>query len=233
MTSQRSRDGELYSYSLGPQSGPENNGNVGNFLNISPADGAATNDGDDGITFQRNNQAGDDLEADDNAQLDIFAMAFPRSGGSSINTTAVGDNERFFLVGNRDNTGRSGEIPDIYRRNLLYGAVSSTGEITSGPALTTDAMFHRNFDGTIPYRPFYESTSDNIELGIIDTGDILLTGADGGTITGLDIIAGTEMIAVTDRGGVHVFDYTRPPTGWARCNLSAPITSFPPRSTAS
>ena len=206
------RDGELYSYSLGPPNGPENNGNVGNFLNISPANGAATNDGDDTITFQRNNQNGDDLENDDNAQLDIFAMAFPRSGGSSINNTVVGDNERFFLVGNRDNFGRSGEIPDIYRRNLLYGAVSSTGEITSTQALTTDPMFHRNFDGTIPYVPFYESTSDNIELGIVDTGEILSTGADGGTITGMDIIAGSQMIAVTDRGGVHVFDYRRPST---------------------
>ncbi|MCC9657531.1 tandem-95 repeat protein [Rhodopirellula halodulae] len=203
------RDGELFSYSLGPQSGQENNGNVGNFLNISPFNGAASSAGDDGITFQRNNQAGTDLEGDDNAQLDIHAMAFqPGPAGNSINTSAVSDNERFFLVGERDNNGRFGEIPDELTRNLLYQAVASNGQITSLGSTNTNA--HRNFDGTIPYRAFYGTTSPDVEHGVIDTGFIYDTGADGGDITGMAYIpngalSNDTFLAATDLGGIHTF----------------------------
>tara|TARA_R110002072_G_scaffold48407_2_gene132194 strand:- start:10807 stop:33357 length:22551 start_codon:yes stop_codon:yes gene_type:complete len=203
------RDGELFSYSLGPQSGPENNGNVGNFLNISPFNAAASNVGDDGITFLRDNQAGTDLEGDDAAQLDINAMAFPPGPSTtSINRTAVNDNERFFLVGERDNNGRRGEIPDELTRNILYQAVASNGQITS--LGSTNANTHRNFDGTIPYRSFYGTTSADVEHGVIDTGFIYDTGADGGDITGLAYTPaglGIEtFLATTDLGGIHGFD---------------------------
>jgi hypothetical protein len=203
------RDGELFSYSLGPQAGPENNGNVGNFLNISPFDGAASNVGDDGVTYLRNNQAGTDLEGDDNGQLDIHAMAFqPGPSGTSINTSAVSDNERFFLVGERDNNGRAGEIPDELTRNILYQAVASNGQITS--LGSTNANTHRNFDGTIPYRPFYGTTSADVEHGVIDTGFIYDTGGDGGDITGLAYIPGgfgnQTLLATTDLGGIHSFN---------------------------
>lgn len=216
------RDGELFAFSLGPPNGPENNGNVGNYLNISPANGAAVNVGDDGITFMRNNQAGNDLEADDAAQLDVLALTFPQTDGNSINTTVVGNNERFFTVGQRDNNGRAGEIPDIYAKNIFYTNVSSTGETTSRGS--TNANFHRNFDGTIPYTPFYGSTSPDFEWGFVDTGAIRRSepedfrfgaaiadpNADGGEITGLavDPDAPTTMYAVTDQGGFHIFDYT-------------------------
>ncbi|KLU05935.1 Alkaline phosphatase [Rhodopirellula islandica] len=203
------RDGELFSYSLGPQSGAENNGNVGNFLNISPFDAAASSAGDDGISFQRDNLAGTDLEADDGAQLDIHAMAFqPGPSGTSINTSAVSDNERFFLVGERDNTGRRGEIPDELTRNILYQAVASNGQITS--LGSTNANTHRGFDGTIPYQSFYGTTSPDVEHGVIDTGFIYDTGADGGDITGLAYTPsglGIEtFLATTDLGGIHGFD---------------------------
>ncbi len=201
------RDGELFSYSLGPAGGPEDNGNVGNFLNISPANGAATNVGDDTITFQRNNAAGDDLEADDNAQLDIRAMAFPLTDGSSVNGMVVGANERFFLVGERDDRGRSGEIPATATRNLFYTAVSSTGEITSRGS--TDPTFERQFAGTVPYSLAQGSASADREWGIVDTGAIF-GGGDGGDITGLavDPSNSNTMYAVTDLGGIHVFNYT-------------------------
>ncbi|MFK8115237.1 MAG: peptidase, partial [Rubripirellula sp.] len=212
------RDGELFAFSLGPQGGPENNGNVGNFLNISPANGAAVNVGDDGVTYMRNNQAGNDLEADPNAQLDVLALTFPLRDGSSVNTQAVNANERFFTVGQRDNNGRGGEIPDIYATNIFYTNVSSTGETTS--LGSTDATFHRQFNGTIPYFPFHESTSPDIEWGFVDTGAVRNPGGfnaciadancDGGEITGIavDADAATTMYAVTDQGGFHVFDYT-------------------------
>ncbi|TWT49074.1 hypothetical protein Pla22_42660 [Rubripirellula amarantea] len=220
------RDGELQTFSTGPQpgTGPKTGANTGNFLQISPADGTATNIGDDGVTFQRNNAAGDDLEADPDAELQISAIAFPISDGDSphatnVNTVAVADTERFIGVGYRDNNGRGTEMDlSLYSRNLIYQFVSSSGEITSRGSTDTDA--HRTFDGTSPYSPSDGAATADVEFGIIDTGNIFNTGGDGGDITGIAIVpdavnpnglAGndsTTVLAVTDRGGVHFFDYT-------------------------
>lgn len=213
------RDGELFSISLGPPNGQSNPGNTGNFLNISPVDGSATNVGDDGIGFMQNNQNGDNLEtrAPVAPQFDIHAMTFPlvdlnaeRSG-----STAIQNGERFIVVGERVNAtfidnGRSGEIPDIYARNILYEYQSNSGAVTS--LGSTNANAHRNFNATVPYFPeLHGATSPDREFGFVDTGDIF-GGGDGGTITGMgmvpDSFLGSEVVAVTDRGGVHLFDYT-------------------------
>ena len=211
------RDGELFTFSTGPIAGvAKDGGNTGNYINWSSADGSVTNVGDDGITFQRNNPAGADLENDDNAEFDISAIAFPLPDGGGFNTVAVNVNERFLVLGERDNRGRAGEIDDIYARNIIYLYQSTTGNVTSLGSI--NANTHRGFAGTVPYSPTQGAASPDVELGFVDTGSVFNTGGDGGDITGIgivpfssdpDAIAGNNfstVLAVTDRGGVHFFD---------------------------
>ncbi|MEM9826371.1 MAG: tandem-95 repeat protein [Planctomycetota bacterium] len=207
------RDGELYTYSVGPEVGVEfNNASVGNYINISAIDGGARELGDDGIVFRQSNEGGDNTENQDAAQLIIEAIAYPRANGtSSINRTAINQGERFWVVGTRDAAGRGGEVPQIASRNILYSAQTTTGVITS--LGSTNANADRDFDGQFPYSAAqYSSGSNEIEFGIIDTG-FGVPGAegDGGTITGLAIDPtafgfGDTLVGVTDLGGIHVFN---------------------------
>ncbi len=187
------RDGELFAYSLGPASGQQNNGNTGNYLNVSSVNAAATNAGDDGLVYRRNNQAGDGTETDDNGQLIINAMAFvPQSGNNGANpgnNPTIPDTERLYAIGNRDTIGR-GEIPDALRRNVLYSMVAGNGAATNRGS--TNAMLDRNF-GNGPYRETFGPASNKFELGVVDTGQFSdspvdpITGVipDGGDITGI------------------------------------------------
>ncbi|MEM8910222.1 MAG: hypothetical protein AAGC97_00535, partial [Planctomycetota bacterium] len=201
-------DGELYAFSLGPQTGPENNGNVGNFLNLSPVDGSATNDGDDGITFRRTNQGGNGTENDPNGQFDIQAIAFPlsqvTSPTSGINNNAINQNDRGFVIGRRDTTGRFfGDVPLELTRNILFDIQANNGTILSRGTANTNA--HREFQGQVPYiAPFGAGTVD-FEYGIVDTGAIYGVG-DGGDITGMALVDGFEHLVVTDAGGIHRFN---------------------------
>ena len=210
-------DGELFTFSLGPQNGPENAGNVGNQLNLSPVDGSATGVGDDALTFQRNNMAGTDLEADPNAQLDVSAIAFPTTPGTTIRTAPINPMSRAFILGSRDTRGRGIEVPDTLSRNLFYEYVIGTGAVTSRGS--TNANTHRMFTGTQPYDASQGPASVDREWGVVDTGAISNNGADGGDITGMSLIPGSfsDLIAVTDRGGVHSFDY--------QVNVPAPLAS--------
>ena len=198
------RDGELFSFSLGPETGAETSQNVGNFLNISPVDAAASNEGDDTIVFQSSNQQFTDLVADNAAQLDVHAVTFPLSDGQS----AAAANSPGFIVGSRDNNGRGFEIPTELTRNIFYQTIASDGEITSRG--NTNANAHRQFTGNVPYFPNQGPASADLEWGIIDTGAIFNTGGDEGTITGIGIEADGSSVfdtffAVTDNGGVHSF----------------------------
>ena len=206
------RDGELFALSHGPApgGGGQTNANTGNFLNISPVNAAQSSQGDDTTGFFRNNQAGTDMEADPNGQFVAEAVTFVLPNSST--RASVPNGEDFFAVGSRDNRGRGFEIPLNMTRNILYqgdATGGSIGEVTS--PTSTDARFHRGFPGTVPYQEFDGPASDNRERGIIDTGNIFGTGGDGGDITGIAFVpegSGTEFYAVTDNGGLHLFDYT-------------------------
>lgn len=210
-------DGELYTFSTRAPAGQQTtSGNIGNYLNISSATGALTNEGDDGLVFQRNNPAGTDLQADATAQFIVNALAFPlssldnvtNSNGGVNNTSAVTNGERFLAVGERDNRGRFGEIPDAMATNILYQYATINGEATSFGS--TNANADRTFNGTIPYRLSDGAASDERELGIIDTGNFFATGGDGGGITGIAYDPDDESVfwAVTENGGVHLVDPT-------------------------
>ncbi len=206
------RDGELFNYSFPPNN--PNNGNTGNFLNISPANGAANQAGDDDIAFRQTNAAGTGTETDDNAQFLVNAMTFARNANSaqngSVNTQAINNNnERFWVVGNRDSGGRNG-VPIQLRTNVLYSAAAGNGEFTSLGSLNGNA--DRDF-GNGPYRTTMGPAGEELEFGIVDTGFIdLATGGDGGVITGIAGLNNSlngDLVGVTDQGGIHVFNPSR------------------------
>ena len=210
-------DGELWTYTLGPATGPENDGNVGQYYNLSPVDGSiGPNAGDDALQFSRNNQAGADMEDDPNAQLDVHGIAFPLFDGSTIRSNPINPNSTGFLIGSRDTNGR-GEIPDELTRNLFYEFTVGNGNITSRGS--TNANAHRTFPGTVPYRTSDGPASVDREWGVVDTGFIFNTGGDQGDITGIAQYADDSdlFFGVTDLGGIHTFDYTD--------NVPAPRTS--------
>ena len=119
----------LFTYTLGPATGPENDGNVGQYYNLSPVDGSIDpTSAMMRLQFGRNNQAGTDIEDDPNAQLDVHAIAFPLFDGSTIRTAAINANSRGFVVGSRDTKGRGGEIPSELTRNLFYEFTVGNGD---------------------------------------------------------------------------------------------------------
>lgn len=207
------RDGELLTYNLPPNN--PNNGNTGNFLNVSPVNAAVTQQGDDGIEFRQTNEGGDNTEVDGNAQYIVNAMTFQRNANGnqdgSVNRNAINnDNERFWVVGNRDSGGRNG-VPIQLRTNILYRSAAANGEITSRGSLDGDDDV--DYSATSPYRTTMGPASDEREYGIVDTGFIDTTnGGDGGNITGLAARGNNlngELVAVTDQGGIHVFNPNR------------------------
>ncbi|TWT83913.1 Dockerin type I repeat protein [Planctomycetes bacterium CA13] len=204
------RDGELFAYSLGPVSGTQNNGNTGNFLNISSANANKNSSGDDGLGFRRSNEAGTGTEGDDNAQLLINAIAFaPSTGGLNPNNNpAASGNARAYVVGNRDNFGRFGEIYDDLRRNIVYSVVETSGAATNRGS--TNGNLDRDF-GNGPYTEAMGAATNKQELGIVDVGqfnDSALYGheVDAGDITGIAFISSSLVYAVTDEGYVLSFN---------------------------
>jgi len=192
-------DGELYGYSIASGGGVQDNANTGNYLNISSQTANVLNNSDDGITFQRNNENGDGMEADDDAQLIINAVTFQRNTSSDV-----------FLVGTRDTAGR-GEVQ--LRQNILYRANRSTGAINNcygGPDRTFDSA----------YTEAMGPASQKFECGIIDTGLYGGPGA-GGTITGIaiDPVSPQYLYAVDDRGGAYLVNLNGPPR---QLNTSSP-----------
>ena len=204
------RDGALFSYTLGPTTGPQDNGNSGNFQRISATNGSIVTSSDDGIIFRQNNEAGTGTETSAGGQLLIDGIAFlPNFGNSRIPIANIPVGERAFVVGRRDNVGR-GEIPFELTRNILYQAAASNGEITSLGSLLPTA--DRNF-GNGPYSTAFGPASDEIEQGIVDTGQIdTQLGGDGGDLTGIATrvnangFGGAELVGVTSFGGIHVFN---------------------------
>ncbi len=216
------RDGELFSYSHRPNQA--NAGNTGNYLNVSSADGSINNAGDDGLTYNQNNQAGTGTENDANGLIEFTAMSFVpvaditnSTNGGAGNNPAVNNNERFFAVGNRTSFGR-GELPDELRRNIIYSMVATDGAATNQGSTNTNA--DRNF-GNTPYIELFGPGSNKQELGIIDTGqfadspvppDGAYTQFDaGGDVTGiaLDPVATTSQVfAITNNGYLYSFNPT-------------------------
>lgn len=225
------RDGELFAYSLGPETGNTTNGNTGNFLNISPINAAVTNIGDDGLDFRRSNQDFNNTEvvpADQAGQLVINAMAFVPQGatsGASIgNVPGIPGGERMHVVGNRRDFGRGLEIPPELRNNIMYSMVANTGAATNRDS--TNANADRNFDGNFPWSDFYGPASNKQEFGIVDVGQFADSDPDktGGFVTGLAqnqnvFVVGAGFppghFAVTDAGGLYSFNRfdTRTPIG--------------------
>ncbi|KAA1257827.1 hypothetical protein LF1_03170 [Rubripirellula obstinata] len=205
------RDGALFSYTLGPNNGQQNSGNTGNFQRISSTDADVLGSSEDGIVFQQSNEAGTGNEVSGGAQLLIQGMAFvPNLGTALIPTNNIPAQERLFVVGTRDNTGRGGEIPVSLTRNILYLAAANDGEITSFGSLDGDD--DRDF-GNVPYNTSFGPASDEEELGVVDTGQIdTQLGGDGGDLTGVavrvsdEVVFDNELVAVTNLGGVHVIN---------------------------
>ncbi|MEO1524863.1 MAG: tandem-95 repeat protein [Planctomycetota bacterium] len=217
-------DGELFGYTVGPPVGAAaNNGNIGDYWNLSPVDGTANNIGDgDDIEFFRSNAAFDDVETDGPAQLIVNALAFQLENnrpylptvGFATSTTRnapVATNGFSLVVGERDAAGRLGEVPADLRQNIVYLASQGTGEISSfGSFADAD---DRNFDApngdNLPYIPGLHGTgSDEIEIGVIDTGNIFGVG-DGGVVQGVafDPDVPGVIFAATDAGGIHSFEF--------------------------
>lgn len=241
------RDGELFGYSLGPQTGNTTNGNTGNFLNISSIDASVNDIGDDGLVYRRSNQDFNNTEnvpADQSGQLVINAMAFQPQGANSGATVGnvpnIPDGERMHVVGNRRDAGRGGEIPAELRTNLMYSMVANTGAATNRDSTNTN--LDRNFDGSIPWSDFYGPASQRQEWGIVDVGQFADSDpeASGGNVIGLVqnqgvVIAGLGspgFFAVTDEGALYSFnrnDTRTPlnPDGSAQFNYNRVInTSF-------
>ena len=215
------QDGNLVAYTLGPNGGGQNNGNTGNFQRLSAADGSILNSNDDGIEFRQNTQNGNNNQVDGDAQLIINATAFtPFAGDSPTPANGIAAGARSFVIGTRDSFGRGSEetvngptgIPLSVRTNIVYLASASTGEIGSGIGGSLNNNADRNF-GNDPYDITQGPAGDEIEVGVVDTGQIdIASGKDAGTITGLsfrtdvDGFQTGELVAVTDNGGIHVFD---------------------------
>lgn len=223
------RDGELFSISHGPATGAQNNGNSGNYLNVSSATGASTNTGDDGLTFRQSNAAGTGTENanPDTAQFIVDAIAFQpiaaNAGASAIGDVPnIPDTERVYVVGRRDNAGRGGEIPLALRTNIIYSLTGLDGAATNQGS--TNADFDRNF-GTAPYLESFGPGSNKQEFGIIDVGQFPDSNPTytGGNITGLaqdplEPSSGTgpgdsRFWAVTDNGGLYSFKLNNPTIG--------------------
>ncbi|QDT03916.1 Dockerin type I repeat protein [Rubripirellula lacrimiformis] len=211
------RDGELYAYSLGPNSGNQTNGNTGNFLNISSVDGSSSGSGDDGLTLRTNNQANTSTAVDNNQQFLINAMAFVPSTNTSPeagNNPSIPDGERAYALGNREDGNGFGnpEVPQGLRRNVLYSVVANTGAATNQGS--TNGNLDRNFPNAV-YSESLGPGSNKVELGIVDTGQFIDSPADpdgnfvdGGSITGMaiDPIQGSNFVyAVSDGGYVYTF----------------------------
>ncbi len=233
-------DGRLFGFSLGPSTGVQDNGNSGNFLNISPADGTAVSDGDDGLTFRQSNAAGNGTESanPDSAQFLVNAIAFTpvgaNDGGSATtNLPVINANQRFFAVGNRDNSGRVGEVPFALRSNVIYSYVNTTGEATNQGS--TNGNLDRNFGANTPYVENSGPASNKVEFGVIDVGQFpdsfpsytTNPSLNGPSITGLaqDPNLGTQLFwAVTDRGALYSFDLQNQRTVDVRLDQFDPLT---------
>ncbi|TWT69332.1 tandem-95 repeat protein [Crateriforma conspicua] len=211
------RDGTLYTYTTDPPEGSNyQSGNIGNYLRISTTDASETNIGDDSLTFYRTNQGGNGVEVDNGQNSDdstfiVEAMAFRANdnglgNGSINNTAAINQNDRFVAIGNR-RIARDPTIPVGATENILYLMQTTTGQATRRGSLNGQDIQY----GQAPYNIRYGAAENRPEMGIVDTGNYLGNNGDGGIITGVDYLPdgpSTEMVAVTDNGGVHVFDYT-------------------------
>lgn len=211
------RDGELFAYSLGPQTGGRTTANTGQYLNISPINAAATGAGDDGLTFQRNNDVSTNTENDPNGYFLINAMAFvpqgPTAGASIGNVPGIPDGERLFVVGDRLSGGRFGEVPLEYRENIVYSMVANNGAATNRGS--TDGNLDRNFGAvTTPYIEPYGPASNKQEFGVVDVGQFIDSDPTktGGTITGIALNQNLPgffsqiLFGVTDEGGLYSFN---------------------------
>ncbi|TWU66701.1 tandem-95 repeat protein [Crateriforma conspicua] len=211
------RDGTLYTYTTDPPEGSNyQSGNIGNYLRISTTDASETNIGDDSLTFYRTNQGGNGVEVDtgqnsDDSTFIVEAMAFRANdnglgNGSINNTAAINQNDRFVAIGNR-RIARDPTIPVGATENILYLMQTTSGQATRRGSLNGQDIQY----GQSPYNIRYGAAENRPEMGIVDTGNYLGNNGDGGIITGVDYLPdgpSTEMVAVTDNGGVHVFDYT-------------------------
>ncbi|MEL6105156.1 MAG: tandem-95 repeat protein [Planctomycetota bacterium] len=233
-------DGELFGYTTGaPVGTPPDDGNIGNYWNLSPIDASITNGtgDDDNITFSQSNQNFDGVEDDAPAQLIINAVTFPLennlaytpTGGfaeSTVRRAPVSANGISVVIGNRDNQGRfttfpdgtiGPEVPDDLANNILYIGRQGDGELSSLGSFNDNADRQFGFGNfQIPYVPsLHGAGSDEIEFGIVDTGNIYNTGGDGGIIQGVafDPDGATDLFAVTDQGGIHSFDFTETVSG--------------------
>lgn len=202
-------DGKLFSSTLGPNQGARNNGNTGSLINLSPIDGAiAANSqgGDDVVTFFRSNQNFNGTETVNTLVMHNNAIAFPLADGVNVTATQpLANNNPGFLIGERQDNGRGGEIPDELTRNLLYSFRTHSGEIDNRGVLGNNS--DRTFPNGVPYIPAFGPASSRFEYGVVDTGFIYDTGGDGGDIHGLAIDPDDSFtfFGATDQGGIHSF----------------------------
>ena len=207
------RDGELFAISLSAQNGNRDNGNTGNFLNISSANGAAASRGDDGLVFQQSNQNFNGVETSDAGQLLVNAIAFqPISSTAGANALAdvpgINDTERVYVSGTRTNSGRGGELPIELRQNIIYSYVGLSGAATNQGS--TNGQLDRNYPANTPLTDSTGPASNKVEFGIVDVGQFPGSNKNyiPGNITGMaqDPTQGVgRMWAVTDTGSLYSF----------------------------
>lgn len=209
------RDGELFVYTLGPQAGPQNAGNTGNFLNVSSVDGSAADTGpDDGLTLQRSNAGNTQTELDPDAWILYNALAFLPSNNDSAeprNNPSITDGEPALALGDRNNLGLGNVIPEL-SRNVLYLVNGNSGAVinVAGPN-AGDRMFPN-----VPINDSMGALSNRFELGIVDVGqfvdsppDAFGNLVDGGSIRGIAMdpeLTDDLVFAVSDRGFVYSFN---------------------------
>lgn len=172
-------DGQLYAYTIGPQTGNFTPGNTGNYLQIDTGTAAATNLGDDALILNRDNLTGTPpalTPVDNNVTADGGAVvqynALLHTGTSQWNGLAVGDRIR----NGTNPPANSAEVFD-FDTNILYGFDISTGLTDNRANNVNDA---RAYNGP-------GSTQRAIgQIGTQAGGTIVGLAEVGGALVGLD-----------------------------------------------
>lgn len=183
-------DGQLYAYTTGPQNGNFTPANAGNYLQIDTGTAAATSQGDDGITLNRDNLAGTPLAptpGDNTVTADPGAViqynALLHTGTTQWSGLAVGDRVRNGTAIPNNTVDQS-----AFQTNILYAFDISTGAADTRNLLTNDA------------RAYTGPGSTQRAIGQITTQ------LDGGgtphTIVGLSLVNG-QLFGLDDAGFVY------------------------------
>lgn len=187
-------DGQLHAFSTRPPIGTGvTDGNVGNYLQIDTGTGAASSQGDDGITTQILNTAGNGAAAHDvGIQFNAMAYSGTDNGNDTADLWAIGDRTTNSLK-----QGQTGFVGAEYTSNILYNLNLASGQVDgrSNTARTGNGGFSaRDGAGTPQW-----------EWGFVDT--TFNNGGLQGQVTGMVTMdGGSSFYVVDDEGGLYRVD---------------------------